>query len=218
MKGHYDELPDTKYKDGDAARFFLKGYTTDKLLVFASDGRFYTIGCDRIPTGKGFGEPVKLMVDLGENDIIDMHVHKPGNKLLVASDASKGFVVPEDEVIAQTKNGKQVLNVGDKANALACRIIEEGMDHVAVIGTNRKMLIFPLEELPEMKRGQGVTLLKSKQGKLSDAKPFNRADGLTWQAGSRTRHETDLRAWVNKRATAGRLPPVGFPRTNKFGE
>jgi topoisomerase-4 subunit A len=217
LKGHQEDVSDAKYKEGDRERFVVLAQTTDKLLVFATNGRFYTLGVDKLPGGRGFGEPLRLMMGLpNDQDIVAVFVHQPGRKLLVASSDGRGFVVPEDEVVAQTKNGKQVLNPGEAVEAAVCRAVEG--DTVAVIGENRKLLLFPLAEVPEMTRGRGVILQKYKDGGLSDAKTFNRKEGLTWAAGAgRMRTETDLRAWVGKRAQAGRLPPNGFSRSNKFG-
>ncbi len=217
LKGHQEDVSDAKYKEGDRERFVVHAQTTDKLLVFATNGRFYTLGVDKLPGGRGFGEPLRLLTGLpNDQDIVGLLVHQPGRKLLVASSDGRGFVVPEDEVVAQTKNGKQVLNVGTGVEAVVCRPTEG--DHVAVIGENRKLLIFPLDELPEMTRGRGVMLQRYKDGGLSDAKTFSLAEGLSWTAGAgRIRTETDLRAWVGKRAQAGRLPPSGFARSNKFG-
>ncbi|MBI1328244.1 MAG: DNA topoisomerase IV subunit A [Alphaproteobacteria bacterium] len=215
LRGHNIEAGEVKYKEGDDARFVVKGYTTDKLLVFATDGRFFTIGCDKLPGGKGHGEPVRLMVDLDQNhDICRMHIHKPGEKLIVASSDGYGFMVPEEEVLAQTKGGKQVLNVGKDDKAVACCKVDG--DHVATIGTNRKLLVFPLSELPEMKRGKGVRLQKFKEASLSDIKTFTMVQGLSWQLGDRVRTEADMRLWLGTRAAAGKLPPTGFPRENKF--
>lgn len=217
FKGHFDDLPDLKFKEGDGPAFQLKAKTTDKLIVFGSDGRFYTIGCDRLPPGKGHGEPIRLMIELDQKEEpIVMLVHTPGEtnrKLLVASTQAKGFIVEEKDVIAQTKGGKQVLNVGD-GRALAC-VVAEG-DHVATIGTNRKLLVFPLAQVPPMQRGQGVTLQKFKDAELADVKIFSLAEGLSWRVGDRTRLEEDMKPWLGTRAGAGKLPPVGFPRTNKF--
>jgi topoisomerase-4 subunit A len=206
-----------KYKEGDRGRFAVHAMTTDKLLIFATNGRFYTIGVDRLPGGRGFGEPVRLFVDLpNDQDIVCLFVHQPGRKLLVASASGRGFVVPEDEVIAQTKNGKQALNLASGEEAVVCRPAVG--DSVAVIGENRKLLIFPLAELPEMTRGRGVILQRYKDGGLADAKTFTLAEGLSWAAGTeRTRTERDLRAWRGKRAQAGRLPPAGFARSGRFG-
>ncbi len=220
MKGHHDDVSDAKYKEGDRGAFAVKAQTTDKLILFATNGRFYTVGADRLPGGRGFGEPLRLMIDLpNDQEILQLTVYDAERRLLVASGDGRGFLVKESEVVAQTKNGKQILNLGSGAEAQACRPVEG--DHVAVVGENRKLLIFPLEELPEMTRGRGVLLQKYRDGGLADIKTFTLAEGLSWRmggSGSRVRTETDLTAWLGKRAQAGRLPPTGFPKSNKFGE
>ena len=215
LRGHVEKVGDIKFKEGDGAKFLLHAQTTDKLLVFATNGRFYTVGVDKLPGGRGHGEPLRLMIDLAnEHDFVQLLVHDPERKLLVASSDGRGFVVPEKDVAAQTRNGKQVLNVSGTREAVACVAVEG--DYVAVVGENRKLLVFPLEELPEMTRGRGVKLQSYKDGGLSDAKTFTRADGLTWKSGDRTRTHTSLMAWEGKRAQSGRLPPPGFPKSNKF--
>ena len=169
VKGHPEDLSDVKYKEGDEERFRLQAQTTDKLLIFATDGRFFTLGCDKIPRGKGQGDPVRLFFDLdNEHDVVDVHVYTPGEKLLVASSIGKGFIVPADDVLASSKNGKQILNTTDKGRAVACCVVIG--DHVAVSGENRKLLVFPLSEIPEMKRGQGVSLQKYTGASLADVK------------------------------------------------
>jgi topoisomerase-4 subunit A len=214
-KGHLGADADLRYKEGDRARFLIPAWSTDKLVIFGTDGRFYTLGVDRLPAARGHGEPLRLMIDLGnDQDVVAAFVHKPGRKLLVAAKDGRGFVVPENDVIAQTRAGRQVLNLGEGVAAAACATAEG--DHVAVVGENRKLIVFPLSELPVMGRGRGVILQKYKDGGLSDAKTFNLTEGLTWASGERTRTETDLRAWLGKRAQAGRLPPAGFPKTNRF--
>ncbi len=215
MTGHIDLTRDLKFKDGDAARFTFHAETTDKLLVFGANGRFYTVSAANLPGGRGMGEPLRLMIDLpNEAEIIDILIHKPGAKLLVASADGNGFVVPETEVVAQTRAGKQVLNVTDMTARLCKRITG---DHVAVVGENRKVLVFGIDELPEMTRGKGVRLQKYKDGGLSDATTFTLADGLTWlDPAGRTRTQSDLDEWIGKRATAGRMAPRGFPRDNRF--
>ena len=216
MKGHVEPNGDIRFKEGDRGRFLLHAETTDKLLLLGTNGRFYTLSVDKLPGGRGHGEPIRLMIDLGnDQDIVSLFVHKPGRKLLVASSDGRGFVVPEDEVVAQTRAGKQVLNLSDGAEAQACAVAEG--DHVAVVGENRKLLIFELAEVPEMTRGRGVILQKYKDGGLSDVKVFALKDGLSWRIGERTRTETDLRDWIGRRAQSGRLPPRGFPTNNKFG-
>lgn len=218
MKGHGLNSKDFKYKDGDREAFVLEAQTTDKLLVFGTNGRFYTVGCDKLPPGRGFGEPLRIMVDLpNDADITAMLLHKPGAKLLVAATSGHGFVVKSDDVLAQTKNGKQVLNVSGKVEAKICKVVDEADDHIAVIGKNRKMLVFALEELPEMGRGKGVILQKYKDGGLSDLKTFNFEAGLEFKYGSGATQVDDIAPWVGKRASAGRLPPNGFPKNNKFG-
>ena len=216
MKGHHETLPEVRHKDGDRGRFVVPAETTNKILVFATNGRFYTLGADRLPGGRGFGEPLRLMIDLpNDQDVVSLFVYQAGRKLLVASADGRGFVVNEDDVLAQTKNGKQVLNLGSGVEATVCAPVTG--DSVAVVGENRKLLVFPLAELPEMARGRGVIMQKYKDGGLSDAKTFEMKAGLDWEAGAgRTRVETKLLAWIGKRAQAGRLPPNGFPKANKF--
>ena len=214
-KGHLEDVSSVKFKEGDRNRFLFHAETTDKIVLLGTNGRFYTIGGDKLPSGRGHGEPVRLMIDLGnDHDIAGLFKHVPGRKLLVASSDGRGFVVPEDEVIAQTRTGRQVLNVSGGAEARTSSAIEG--DSVAVIGDNHKLIIFPLDDLPEMTRGRGVKLQSYKDGGLADAKAFTLKDGLTWKSGDRTRTETDLLAWVGKRAQAGRLAPKGFPRSNNF--
>ena len=216
MTGHIDLNRELKFKDGDGPRFIFHAETTDRLLVFGSNGRFYTLSAANLPGGRGMGEPVRLMVDLpNEAEIIGLFIHKPDRKLLVASTAGDGFVVPEADVVAQTRSGKQVLNVKGDVRAALCKPVEG--DSVGVVGENRKVLIFALDELPEMGRGKGVRLQKYKDGGLSDATTFTRADGLSWlDPAGRTRTETELAEWIGKRASAGRMAPRGFPRDNKF--
>jgi topoisomerase-4 subunit A len=216
MTGHIDLTRELKYKDGDGPRFIFHAETTDKLLVLGNNGRFYTIQASNLPGGRGMGEPLRLMVDLpNEAEIVDILIYQAGGKLLMASSAGDGFIVPQDDVVAQTRTGKQVLNVRDDTIAKVCRAVNG--DHVAVVGENRKVLIFAIEELPEMARGKGVRLQKYKDGGLSDATTFNLADGLSWlDPAGRTRTETDLEEWTAKRASAGRMAPRGFPRDNKF--
>ena len=215
FKGHYDDLPDLKFKEGDGPGFQLKAKTTDKLLVFASDGKFYTLPCDKLPSAKGQGEPVRLMIDLdNQQELVTLMVYEAGRKLLLAADNGKGFIVDEADVVAQTRGGKQILNVTEGAKAIICLPVSG--DSVAVIGTNRKMLVFPLEQIPEMKRGQGVAFQKFKDAHLSDVITFSKADGLSWNIGERVRTEANIIPWAGQRASQGKLPPVGFPRSNKF--
>ncbi len=217
MKGHGHNSKDFKYKDGDRGQFTLEVQTTDKLIIFASNGRFYTLGCDKLPSGRGFGEPLRLMVDIpNDAHVTTMKIYSPDTKILVASTDGRGFVVNSSDVLAQTKSGKQVLNVSDKVDAAICRYINDGDDYVATIGSNRKMLVFPLSDLPEMGKGKGVILQKFKDGGLSDAKTFNMERGLEYKYGSGTTIVEDIEPWIGKRASAGRLPPNGFPKSNRF--
>jgi topoisomerase IV subunit A len=168
-----------------------------------------------LPGGRGHGEPLRLMIDLAnEHDVAAVMPHVPGAKLLLASSDGRGFVVPADEVLGQTRNGKVVMTPGEDAKASVCTVAQG--DSVAVVGTNRKLLIFPLSEVPEMTRGRGVILQRYHDGELSDAKVFNRADGLSWKRGDGTRTETDLRAWIGARASSGRVAPNGFAKNNRF--
>ena len=215
IRGHQEDLASLKFKDGDRGRFVLRAHTTDKLLAFGTNGRFYIIPCNRLPNGRGHGEPVRLMVELGnDQDIVQLLVHEPGSKLVVAATDGRGFAVPEDSVVAQTRSGKQVLNLSPGVEAQACARAEG--DSIAVVGSNRKMVIFPLSELPEMTRGRGVIMQRYAQGGLSDIAGFDRTDGLTWRSGQRTRREAALDQWIGKRGQAGRVAPRGFPRSNRF--
>jgi topoisomerase-4 subunit A len=218
MTGHIDLTRELKFKDGDGPLFTFHAETTDRLLVFGANGRFYTISASTLPGGRGMGEPLRLLVDLpNEAEILEIMIHKPGRKLLVASSAGDGFIVPEDDVIAQTRNGKQVLNVRGDTRALICK--PTFGDTVAVVGENRKVLVFSLDELPEMGRGKGVRLQKYKDGGLSDATTFTMATGLSWlDPAGRTRTETELSEWHGKRASSGRMAPRGFPRNNRFNK
>ena len=216
VRGRNVALSDLKYKEGDGPRFAIECETTDKLLLFATNGRFYTLGVDKLPGGRGHGEPFRLMIDLGnEHDVVALLPHRPGLKLLVAASDGRGFVVAADEALAQTRGGKQILNLGDGAAARVAAPVAG--DTVAAVGENRKLLLFPLSEVPEMGRGRGVILQRFKDGGLSDLKVFTLSEGLTWRRGDQTRTETDLRAWIGTRAQAGRIVPRGFPQNIKFG-
>ncbi|SFS20504.1 DNA topoisomerase IV subunit A [Yoonia litorea] len=226
MTGHIDLTRELKFKDGDGPRFIFHAETTDKLLVFGANGRFYTVAATNLPGGRGMGEPLRLMVDLPNDvEIVDMLIHKPGEKLIVASQEGNGFVVPADDVVAQTRTGKQVLNVKDTVAKICHRVTG---DHVAVVSENAKFLVFALDELPEMARGKGVRIQKYKKasgrqgmleldGGLSDLTTFDWADGLSWpMGGGKTRTEPDMTEWKGARAGVGKRPPYGFPKNNKF--
>jgi topoisomerase-4 subunit A len=214
-KGHGLKPDDIKYKEGDGPRFAIEAMTTDKLLIFATNGRFYTLGVDKLPGGRGMGEPFRLMADLGnEHDIVSAMIYKPGTKLLLASSDGRGFIVNADDVLAQTRNGKQVMRPGKDALARVAAPAEG--DTIAVVGENRKLLLFPVKEAPELAGGRGVILQRYHDGGLADARVFTKADGLAWKAGDRTRTETDLRPWTGNRAGSGRIAPRGFPADNRF--
>ncbi len=217
QKGHSALDGEFKYKDGDAGRFVIHAQTTDKLMVFGSNGRVYTLPCDKLPGGRGMGEPVRLMIDLGEADaIVALWVADPNGKRVLASSDGRGFVAAEADLMAQTRTGKQALSVdGYKVRAQAAAKVVG--DLVAVVGENRKMLVFPVAELPEMARGKGVILQRYKQGGLSDLATCDGAAGLSWQdPAGRTRTETDLTSWRGARASQGVEAPRGFPKDNRF--
>jgi topoisomerase-4 subunit A len=218
VKGHNGSTAEQKYKEGDGPRFAISAETTDRLMVFGSNGRFYTLGVDRLPGGRGQGEPLRLMIDLpNEHDIVAMFPYRRGMELLVAASDGRGFVVDGEEAVAQTRAGKQVLTPAEGAAARIC-LPAEGGDAVALVGDNRRMLIVKLDDIPLMTRGRGVILQRYKAGGLADAKVFRLADGLSWRQGeNRTRTETDLGPWLGTRGGAGRLVPNGFPRSNRFG-
>ena len=235
MKGHRDDVAagkaDQKFKEGDSFHSAVKAQSTDKILLFGSDGRFYTLAPDRLPQGRGFGEPIRLIVDLpNDAEIVSMMVYAREQKILLVSSTGRGFIVPAKQVFAQTKSGKQALNLGKRERGKVCAPVSgtsgtsgaaedlltgKPPDSVAIIGENRKLLIFPLSDVPEMGRGRGVILQRYKGGACADAKVFTLKEGLAWKSGGRERTETDLKAWVGARAQAGRMPPKGFSRENR---
>jgi len=219
IRGHQTEPESLAFKEGDKLKSFVKAQTTDTLLLFATNGRFYSLGADKLPGGRGHGEPFRLMIDIEEAaDAVELFVHQPGRKLLVAGSGGHGFIVNEDEVLAMTRKGKQVLNVPEGEGAVVVGPVSG--DSVAVMGENRKLLLFPLSELPEMPRGKGVRLQRYKDGALADAKVFDKKEGLTYLDAAKrsfTLSATELRDWWGQRAQAGRLPPKGFPKSGKFG-
>jgi len=219
LKGHQSDLASLSFKQGDKLKLSLFAETTDKLLVYTTGGKFFTLQADRLPGGRGHGEPFRLMVDIDEgHDVVDVFVAKGDRKLLLVSTEARGFVVKEEDVIANTRKGKQVLNVSAPAEAKLC--VPVAGDHVAIIGENRKLLVFPVAQIPEMARGRGVRLQRYRDGGVSDTTTFDGAQGLTWvdsSGRSFTRSLEELTDWRGDRAQAGRLPPSGFPRSNKFG-
>lgn len=223
MKGHValDAAEALKFKEGDGPAFAFHAQTTDKILLAAEDGRFFTLGADKLPGGRGFGEPVRLMIDLPDGvGIVNLFPARADDRILLAATDGKGFVARSTEVVAETRKGRQVVNVRTGARLAVARVIAAAHDYAAIVGDNRKLVVFPLEELPEMARGQGVTLQKYRDGGLSDATSFRFEEGLSWAMGGetgRTRTEADLTLWRVARGAAGRMPPTGFPRDNRFG-
>ena len=222
MRGHLalEQVADLKWREGDGPFIHFHAQTTDRMALFASNGRVYTLAGDKLPGARGFGEPVRLFIDLeAEVEIVQLLIVRPELKLLIASTDGRGFVTSGDATLAETRKGKQLVNLRAGQSVAVVRAIVEGADAVAVIGENRKMLVFPLGELPELARGQGVTLQRYRDGGLSDAVAFRLADGLSWPLGGesgRVRTEGDLTPWRAARGAAGRMPPIGFPRSNKF--
>ncbi|HUP67311.1 MAG TPA: DNA gyrase subunit A, partial [Sphingomicrobium sp.] len=222
MKGHLalEQVADLKWREGDEPFIHFHAQTTDRLALFASNGRVYTLAGDKLPSARGFGEPVRLFIDMdAEVEIVQLLIARPAMKMLVASSDGKGFVTTGEGTLAETRKGKQLVNLRAGASVKVVRAIGEGADAVAVVGENRKLLVFPLNELPELGRGQGVTLQRYRDGGLSDATAFRLSDGLSWTLGGesgRVRTESDLTSWRAARGAAGRMPPIGFPRSNRF--
>ena len=215
MKGHLDLNTEFKFKEGDEAGFVIHAETTDKILFLAENGRFYTLAGDKLPRGRGFGEPLNLMLDISADASIVAMLKAEEGKLLLASTTGHGMVIDCLSAIAQTRTGKQILNLSGEARAAAC--IPASGDMVAVVGQNRKLLVFSLSEVPELAKGKGVILQRYKDGSLADIKVFDSASGLSWQmGGGRTRTETDLTVWIGRRGSAGKMPPTGFPRPARF--
>ncbi|GAA4770714.1 DNA topoisomerase IV subunit A [Novosphingobium ginsenosidimutans] len=218
--GHEPLDKDFKFKEGDGPAFALHAQTTDKLLVACDNGRFYTLGCDKLPSARGFGEPIRTMIDIDAGaEIVGLLVYKPKAQLLLASNAGRGFAAEADELLAETRKGRGVMTTKPGVKLAVVREIPAEHDHIAVVGDNRKLVIFSLEELPILAKGQGVTLQRYRDGGLADATTLKLDEGLSWKMGGdsgRTRTESDMRLWKVARGAAGRLPPNGFPRDNKF--
>jgi topoisomerase IV subunit A len=219
LKGHVADLSAVAFKGDDALKVSFFAETTSKILVLASNGQAFTLDAAKLPGGRGQGEPIRLLADLDEGaDIAAVWPYRPGGKQLVASTDGRGFVVGEDDMLSATRKGKAVLVVETPAEVRLATPAEG--DHVAVIGENRKLLVFPLAQAPVMARGKGVRLQRYRDGGLADARVFALRDGLTWRDSAQrlwTVSEADIRPWIGNRAEAGRLPPKGFPKSNKFG-
>ena len=222
MKGHFDgPIGDAaKYKEGDGPAFTLPAYTTDRILLGAADGRFYTLASDKLPGGRGFGEPVRLLIDLpGDVDILSLGIARLDQRLLLATSEGRGFIAKVGEIVAETRKGRQVVNLKDGVKLTVVAPITAAHDSAAIVGDNRKLVVFPLAELPELSRGSGVMLQRYRDGRLSDATTLTFAEGLTWPMGGdsgRSRTEADLSPWRAARGAAGRMAPTGFPRDNRF--
>lgn len=218
MKGHLADFSTLAFKEGDKLKLAFHAETTDKLLFFTTGGKFFTIGANTLPGGRGHGEPIRILVDMeNDQDILTAFVHDPSAKLLLVSHEGNGFIVPENEAVANTRKGKQVMNVKAPDEAKLCQRVSG--DHIAVVGENRKMVVFPLSDIPEMTRGKGVRLQKYKDGGVSDIRTFAIGEGLSWQdSAERTfnRNKDELIEWIGARASAGRTVPKGFPRSGKF--
>ncbi len=215
LKGHTDLSEEFKFKDDDALQAAIHAQTTDKIIIFDTAGKFYTIPANDIPSGRGFGQPLRLMIDLGINDsVCSMFTFEAGAKYVISSDTGKGFVVDESHILAQTRNGKKILNLGEGEVAAFCKKVTGDM--VAIIGENRKLLVFKMEEIPSMARGRGVTLQKYKDGKMSDIQIFKEEEGFVYKRAGGSKTETELLNWLGHRAQVGKLAPFGFPKSNKF--
>jgi topoisomerase-4 subunit A len=221
LKGHVEDTSGLVFKTDDKLGQAFFAETTSKLMLLATNGRFYSLDVAKLPGGRGHGEPIRMFIDMeGDAAIVALFVHKGGRKFLVASHDGQGFVVGEDDCVGNTRKGKQILNVEMPNEAKTLTVVEDGNDSVAVIGENRKMLIFPLDQVPEMARGRGVRLQKYKDGGLSDIVTFTAKAGLTWRDSAGREFSAtmkELAEWRGNRADAGRLPPKGFPKSNKFG-
>jgi topoisomerase-4 subunit A len=215
FKGHQEPNDSVKYREGDRERFWIRAETTDKVMLFATDGRFFTLDCSKLPGGRGNGEAIRSFIDLPpEVDLVTMFVHRDGRKLLLAATSGHGFVTGEDEAVAMTRSGKKVMTVPTGTEAAVCRFVEGDM--VAVIGENRKLLLFVLDEVPELARGRGVILQRYKDGNLLDVCVYTNKQGFR-DVNNRTWTTSELKEWKGARAQAGRLVPRGFAKSGKFG-
>ncbi len=215
QKGHLADDADLKFKEGDKRAFLLRCESIDRLALLATNGRVYTLKASELPRGRGDGQAIRLLIDLANEDgVVDLFIPDPASNYLIAASIGRGFVIPGAELASERRAGKQILNL--KPNEELARCVRAVGDHVAIIGQNRKLLVFPLSEVPEMTKGAGVTLQKYKDGRMADVKVFSLAQGLTWKLGDKIRTETKLTDWLGARAQAGRLPPNGFPKSGRF--
>jgi len=215
QKGHLAADAELKFKEGDKLAFLIPCQSTDRLALLATNGRVYTVKAADLPRGRGDGQAIRLLIDLpNEDGVVDLFIPDPASNYLIAASAGRGFVIPGAELASERRAGKQILNLKPKEELARC--VPAKGDHVAIIGQNRKLLVFPLKEVPEMTKGAGVTLQKYKDGGMADIKVFAIAAGLTWKLGDKIRTETRLNDWLGARAQAGRLPPNGFPKSGRF--
>ena len=215
MKGHVSLTDEFKFKDDDALQLAIHAQTTDKIVLFDTSGKFFNISGSDIPSGRGFGQPLRLMIDLGNSDnICAMFPFEAKASYVIASSDGKGFVVDENHLMAQTRNGRKIMNLADGETAVFCKKITGDM--MAIVGENRKLLIFPIEEIPTMARGRGVTLQKYKDGKMTDIQIFKKEEGFTFEKNTATKTETELLTWLGHRGQVGKLVPFGFLKSNKF--
>ena len=215
LKGHCDLKSEFKFKEEDELAFALHAQTTDKIIILDSSGKFFNIQANEIPTGRGFGQPLRLMVDIANNDsVVAMFVYEPKTSYLLATGEGRGFIVDDSHIIAQTRNGRKIMNVAEGEKTAFC--VRVAGDMIAVVGENRKLLVFKSEEVPTMARGRGVVLQKYKDGGLSDIQFFNEAEGFSFSRSGGTGIETDLRTWLGHRGQIGKAVPFGFPKNNKF--
>ena len=215
IKGHVDLNDDFKFKDDDALLYAIHAQTTDKIVLLDNKGKFFNVAAKDIPSGRGFGQPVRLMIDLANNDeVISMFVYEQGVNYLIASDKGYGFIVDENHLLAQTRSGRKIMNVADGENMKFC--LPMTGDYVAVVGENRRLLVFKAEEIPTMARGHGVLLQKYKDGNISDIQIFKGEDGFSYNRAGGISTEKELIGWLGHRAQIGKVVPFGFPKSNKF--
>jgi topoisomerase-4 subunit A len=215
QRGHLADDAELKFKEGDKRAFLIRCESIDRLALLATNGRVYTLKASDLPRGRGDGQAIRLLIDLANEDgVVDLFIPDPASQYLIAASIGRGFVIPGAELASERRAGKQILNL--KPNEELARCVRAAGDHVAIIGQNRKLLVFPLSEVPEMTKGAGVALQKYKDGGMADVKVFTLAQGLTWKLGDKIRTETRLTDWLGARAQAGRLPPNGFPKSGRF--
>lgn len=217
VKGQIDDLNSIKFREGDEYKTSFKAYTTDYILVATKFGKFYTIFADNLSKGKGTGEPISMIVDMAQDDeVLDLFPYRSDQKIILIASNGKGFIVNQNDVYAQTKNGKHIMSLAEGSDCLKALVIDESKNMLALITSNRKLLVIKLEEVPQLKKGQGVTLVKFKEGKLNDAQVFNDAEGFSWNNNKEIKNQKNYEPWLGKRASSGKLPPFGFIKTNMF--